>query len=274
VVDSDLKETFIARQLEAVRYYLAALVADAESRCLNELADHVTNYVDLLEDIESWRVRSGERERISLVTFNYDTLLERACRAVLGLKLSSLDDFTGEGNYIVLKLHGSIEWGEEVDRPGKALIGGDLERGNQLIDLVGRYQRTGRYAMAGQDLNGWGPLRPALSVPMVTKTGDDFACPAAHIRVLMDVIPYVSHLLVVGWRGVEGHFHEYWRRATAAKTVLQKGYIVTLGEESAEFTEATLRQQMAIGGGVLWDRHVSGFTSFADSSGVKKFLTS
>jgi hypothetical protein len=90
------------------------------------------------------------------VTFNYDTLLDRACRTVLGLKLITPEAYIGEGDYMVLKLHGSIDWWEEVDPPRKELTGGDIERANQLIDMVGRYQRTGRYCMAGQDLNGWG----------------------------------------------------------------------------------------------------------------------
>jgi hypothetical protein len=149
-------QTYLSRQLEAIRYYLAALITDAQERCLRSLPDHVTNYIDLLEDIEDWRVRSGEREKVCLVTFNYDTLLDRACRTVLGLKLITPEAYIGEGDYMVLKLHGSIDWWEEVDPPRKELTGGDIERANQLIDMVGRYQRTGRYCMAGQDLNGWG----------------------------------------------------------------------------------------------------------------------
>ncbi len=265
-------QTFLARQLEAVRYYLDALIEDAEDRCLRSLPDQVTNYIDMLEDIEDWRVRSREPKKVCLVTFNYDTLLDRACRAVLGLKLGSPDAYIGGGDYIVLKLHGSLNWWEEVDSPGKELQGGDLERANQLIDLVGRYQRTCRYCMTGQDLVGWGPLRPAIAVPMVTKTGDDFACPQTHVRVLDQAIPFVSHLLVVGWRGAEGHFHDRWRRAASRDTVLQKALVVDASEKAAAHVNGTLKREMAIGGDVRWDWAIEGFSSFVHSSAVKAFL--
>jgi hypothetical protein len=265
-------QTFLARQLEAVRYYLAALIEDAEVRCLRALPDHVTNYIDLLQDIEDWRVRSGERERVCLVTFNYDTLLDRACRAVLGLKLNALGDYISEGDYIVLKLHGSIEWREEVDPPGRPLLGGDVEQANQLIDLTGRYQRTGRYSMPGQNLIGWGPLRPALAVPMVSKTGDDFACPREHVDVLEQMVPHVSHLLVVGWRGAEGHFHECWNRAATRKTVLQRALVVDVSEKAAANVDGTLKRSMVIGGGVRWDWAIKGFSSFVQAAAVKAFL--
>jgi hypothetical protein len=269
-----VRQTYLARQLEAVRYYLAALIQDAEHRSLSTIPDHVTNYVDLLEDIEEWRVRSGERDKVCLVTFNYDTLLDRACRTVLGLKLGSPDAYIHEGDYIVLKLHGSIDWYEEVDSPGKELPTGYIERANQLIDMVGRYQRTGRYCMGGQDLTGWGPLRPAIAVPMVTKTGDDFACPGDHIRRLQQAIPDVSHLLVVGWRGAEGHFHERWRQAATTKTVLHKAYVVDASEKAAAAVDSTLKREMAIGGGVRWDWAIEGFSRYVESSAVKGFLGS
>jgi hypothetical protein len=191
------------------------------------------------------------------------------------MKLSTLDAYIHEGDYIVLRPHGSIGWQEEVDSPGNELTGGDVEQANRLIDLSGRYQRTGRYAMPGQDLLEWGPrgpLRPAIAVPMVTKTGDDFACPRTHIQVLHEVVPYVSQLVVVGWRGAEGHFHERWRSAAANKTVLQKVLIVDAGDKAARQVEETLKPGLKIGGGVLWNREINGFSSFVEGSAVKSFL--
>jgi hypothetical protein len=269
-----LHQTYLARQLEAVRYYLAALIRAAEDQCMRRLPDHVTNYIDLLQEIENWRIRTREEHKVCLVTFNYDTLLDRACRTVLGLKLSSPEAYVAEGDYILLKLHGSIDWWEEVDQLGKELAGGDVERANQLIDMVGRYQRTGRYCMAGQNLNGWGPLRPAIAVPMVTKTGDHFACPPDNLRMLHQAIPLVSHLLVVGWRGAEGHFHERWRRAASVKSVLQRALVVDASEKAAAYVDGTLKREMAIGAGVRWDWAIDGFSRFVESSGVKAFLES
>jgi hypothetical protein len=107
---------------------------------------------------------------------------------------------------------------------------------------------------------------------MVTKTGDDFACPRDHVQVLEHMVPHVSHLLVVGWRGAEGHFHELWKRAASRSTVLQKVLVVDASEKSAAHVDSTLKQQMSIGGGVRWDWAIEGFSTFVQSAAVKRFL--
>jgi hypothetical protein len=50
---------------------------------------------------------------------------------------------------------------------------------------------------------------PALSVPTVSKF--EFEMPARHRQVLVDVIPQVTHLLVIGWRAAETHLIRLWR---------------------------------------------------------------
>jgi hypothetical protein len=81
-------------------------------------------------------------------------------------------------------------------------------------------------------------------------------------------------LLVIGWRGAEGHFHDRWRRATAQTTVLQKAFIVDASEKSAAHVDGTLKREMAIGGGVRWDWAIEGFSAYVQASAVKGFLAS
>jgi hypothetical protein len=49
------------------------------------------------------------------VTFNYDTMLEQAISQVLGLALNTIDAYFSHPYYAIIKPHGSINWGREVD---------------------------------------------------------------------------------------------------------------------------------------------------------------
>jgi hypothetical protein len=62
-------------QLMAIRYYLHVNLTG----CINHWEDvhgGVENYSALLDHIEQWRVRT--HGRVIIVTFNYDTMIERA----------------------------------------------------------------------------------------------------------------------------------------------------------------------------------------------------
>src|SRR5262249_44491328 len=155
----------------------------------------------------------------ALVTFNYDLLLDRACRSVVPeMRLAKMSDYGRGSAHWLVKLHGSTDWnaerGEGRERQSSRSC---LEEYNAWSGRTGSLTVTGRYARHGEMLEGesWGPLRPAIAIPMVTKRGDDFACPAEHLRNLQQMIPLVSELVVVGWRGEEQHFHQLWRRAVA-----------------------------------------------------------
>jgi hypothetical protein len=92
--------------------------------------------------------------------------------------------------------------------------------------------------------------------------------------VLDQVIPYISHLVVIGWRGAEGHFHDRWRRAAASRTVLQKAFVVDASEKAAANIDATLKREMAISGGVRWDWAFEGFSTFVQTSAIEAFAAS
>ncbi|MBI1894709.1 MAG: hypothetical protein HYS14_11415, partial [Candidatus Rokubacteria bacterium] len=98
------------RQLAAVRYYLQLMLFDCQARW-EDLIKGVSNYKTLLDDIN--RLKKGQQ--VCLVTFNYDTLLESALPTV-GTQIHGLRDYI-TGNYKIIKLHGSINWGREVDTP-------------------------------------------------------------------------------------------------------------------------------------------------------------
>src|ERR1700737_2733041 len=66
----------LRRQLAAIRYYLQGVIQSTSINWYRATNGGLTNYVRLLQRVEAWR--SAHNERVCLVTFNYDTLLERA----------------------------------------------------------------------------------------------------------------------------------------------------------------------------------------------------
>lgn len=268
---------FLLRELEAIRYYLMALITAREHDVSEQLRDHVTTYIHLLQEVEDWR--ELRHEEIAMVTFNYDTLLDTACRSVVPeLRLKRVGDYGTGANHFVFKLHGSIDWHEELTlSSGTPPSGiGGLEYANALIDLAGYIHPSGRYVMDGESMEGpaWGPLRPSIAIPMVTKGGDDFACPKEHIEHLRLAIPIVSDLVLVGWRGEEQHFHELWRESVkrTQKTQLRRLLVVDVSEQAAEGIAVRVREAMDLSTGITHHSVGGGFSASLESGFFKRFL--
>lgn len=272
------RKTFLLRELEGIRYYIQSLIAARERAWLNALPDQVTSYTHLLQEIEEWREEHGEE--VALVTFNYDRLLDMACRSVVPeLRLRRVSDYGHGASHFVFKLHGSTDWHEEVTFsatpppfPGDH---GD-EDANHLIDQSAIAHSSGRYVMDGEQMEGgaWGVLRPAIAIPMATKGGDDFACPKQHIDYLTQVVPEVSELVLVGWRGQEQHFHDLWRTTVERqrKTRLRRMLVVDVSTESAQGITERVREAMALSPGVTSEAVGDGFSNALGNGVFRRFL--
>lgn len=272
------KRTYLLRQLEGVRYYLRALIHESEDNWFRVLVDHVTTYTNLLEEVEGWREESDER--LALVTFNYDCLLDHACRSVIpGLRLARVADFAGRENHSVFKLHGSIDWNQGVSfSETRVLMDPALDTENRMIDDVmithptGQYWRDGEQAPKG--VPGYGYARPAIAIPMVTKGGNDFACPADHVSTLRQIIPSVTNLIVVGWRGEEEHFHDLWREAERQGGVipLRRMLVVDASEEAAQGVLDRLKAALKVPEGVAAEGYGGGFAAALQQGVFSRFL--
>ncbi|MGH9277610.1 MAG: SIR2 family protein, partial [Acidimicrobiales bacterium] len=68
-----------------------------------------TNYHFLVERLDEWARNNSEC--VGYVTFNYDTLLERAIEdAGPKLHFNDLSDYVAHPRLKVFKLHGSCDW--------------------------------------------------------------------------------------------------------------------------------------------------------------------
>jgi hypothetical protein len=193
------------RQLAAIRYYLHYVLWELE-RGWNGVAQGVTNYKTLLDQIQRWR-KAGEQ--VCLATFNYDTMLEAALPTV-GIRILDLNDYIASEDYKIIKLHGSINWAREVQHVATATKLQDLNAWQvawELIDHAPDLVISQNYRIAtGYPIGRMGTqaLFPALAIPVETKRS--FECPEEHLDALRQCVRKVSKLLIIGWRGMEDHF--------------------------------------------------------------------
>jgi hypothetical protein len=100
------------QELLAVRCYLQRAIYRSQKEW-RTFTGRITNYLSLLREIER-NNRTGNP--VCLLTFNYDTLLEDGLQD-LGVEIRQMNDYTAEDRvFKVVKIHGSINWGQVVTR--------------------------------------------------------------------------------------------------------------------------------------------------------------
>jgi hypothetical protein len=221
-------QDYLPRMLLAVRYYLRDLISETVQEWNSAKPDKMTNFTRLIAKLEPWRQQrtreQGAPERVAIATFNYDTLFDDALTNLLpGFPLWTIDDYVSDPRYQLFKLHGSVNWWREVR--------GEVIAGKEWIGASGQSSSAAGWARTMFDPPGWfaetgkfhvspgliGPCVPCLALPTATKGPADFACPEAHMDALRLLLPEVTDVLILGWKGVEGHFLEEWRKVQATK---------------------------------------------------------
>jgi hypothetical protein len=208
----------VRQQLVALRFYLARIIQNTASNWLGT-THSATNYAVLLDQIDNWRRKA--KEPVALVTFNYDELLESAARVLPYFPTSpaTMDDYTRQHEYKILKLHGSTNWwrtvsdlhhklGEYTDAVSAA-GNGSLDFGEFLT----AYQKAQR-----QGSDSLNVTVPAIAIPVQEKSS--FECPSEHLNVLNESMRKTTKLLIIGWRGMEKHFLQLWNGLAMPKQVL------------------------------------------------------
>jgi hypothetical protein len=263
----------LRRQLAAIRFYLRDLVRSCEINWLQQQPDQITNYIDLLSSLERWR--ADHDERLIFVTFNYDTLVERAVQSFYGFPHQRVDDLVGSDRCSIIKLHGSIDWLQRISNEWPSAPVGEYDLTQFLVDKVDEWAFTDTYfsLQEGGAVTPTTAAVPAISIPMQTKTDSDFACPPSHLEVLRNALPDVTQLLVIGWRGQEDHFHQLWRdvgqseegvRADRSPGSLLCVHVVDVDRAAADAVEAQMTSGMRLKGVpfFLWE---GGFSRFVEN---------
>jgi hypothetical protein len=195
------------RQLAAIRYYLRDLIHWCQGQW-RVVTRGVSNYGTILDQVRS-------HPKVSLVTFNYDTMIEEAL-VDLRVRIDSMDGYLADRQFKLFKLHGSIDWVQRASFKGR----GRDHRWNsaaEIIDYAPDLEPTTNFDRFG---NGslptvlqvpdvvvrLIPLIPALAIPTAVKS--TFICPRDHLETLREAIPQVTRILIVGWKAAEQHFLE------------------------------------------------------------------
>jgi len=137
------------------------------------------------------------------VSFNYDTLLEDALESTVGLKIDGMSRYLSS-DYLVAKLHGSINWIHRIKGPAIELSGMETDIASRVIDKAPQLDVNPPIDLAPHfPLARWGndAIIPALSVPVATKSV--YECPPEQQQALLEVLPDVDRVLMIGWKARE-----------------------------------------------------------------------
>ena len=193
-----------AMHLLALRFYLCDLVETVS----NDWWKHFhgfTHYTELLDRIGTWRRKTGEP--VLLVTFNYDTLLDRTAEDQAGdWKLSDFTSYIKRDDWQLYKLHGSVGWSRVLtttkgfiqQSPNEVVAlseGADFDKGEL---------RPQPWARAAQ--GEIGAAVPGIAIPTTLK--QTFQCPQEHVSKFNEAVKSIDRLLTIGWRGAEPHVLE------------------------------------------------------------------
>lgn len=250
------------RQITAIRYYLQSMIAQCQTRW-HSVAQGTTNYVTLLDQLR----RCRGNNLVSLVTFNYDCLIEEALKSV-DINISEISDYTQNDKFKLFKLHGSADWAREIDAPvdlakqdGWALI-------NEIIHSTKNIQVSDRFRLEKNRPLGKTaaniPLFPAIAIPVETKS--TFECPKEHLDCLRKNIGQVRKVLIVGWRAAEKHFLSLLRERLTTKIRVQA---VAGNKAEAERSLAQLVDAEIVHDGEAMDY---GFTEYVISREAERFF--
>ena len=172
-----------------------------------------TNHVLALDEAARWREATSTRDAdpVGCVSFNYDTLLERAVYRVHGERLSTLEEFVGGDAVRVYKPHGSVEWRQRARWDMNEMAPAD-EAIHWAIDAANVLRWEEEYSIEDPDdpdhyQEAEDPRTlwlPALAIPARRKAA--FTMPAAHMQALRTDLAKVTIVVAVGWRAREQHF--------------------------------------------------------------------
>jgi hypothetical protein len=201
-------------ELAGIQFYLRDLLTECGDRWYSTSAG-LTNYQELLGRIDRYRVTVAPRlerdQLVAFVTFNYDTLIDRALgQHPARLHLNVVEDYGGREPYKLFKPHGSVDWGQVVDWTPQQM--GNEQIVNFVIENIaslkvrhGYVMNPGREITVSVENSPYRrPVIPAIAIPVVEKS--DFACPDSHLASLDQCLSRITHVVTIGWRGSEQHY--------------------------------------------------------------------
>ena len=255
------------QQMAAIRYYLQNAIGECE-RKWNGVTRGITNYLTLLDQL---RLMRRPDEPVCLVTFNYDRMIERVLPSVGVTIKKDISEYIAHDAFKLFKLHGSVDWGREIDTPEIKVEKRDTrEVARELIQKADQLTISTRYRLVdgrpiGASADGVA-LFPAIAVPVETKR--QYECPDEHLECLRAYLPKITKVLLIGWRATEQHFLNLLRESLTSGVPL---YAVAADRQKAEEVLETIeRADVRVAGRAS----EGGFSDFIVSREAEEFLRS
>jgi len=263
----------VRRELAALRLYLRRVLW----RCGTEwskAAPAQSNYHVVLQRAVRWQERHGHA-KISVVTFNYDLLLDNAVSAHPGIALDSLEAYVANEEFRVFKPHGSVNWARIIDEPipsGDPIaalinLAGDDPQGSPARGAFCIVPNWDSYVWSAPGAGPTGLAFPLITVPIRSK--DNFEFPSDHEEKLKKAILDVTRLLVIGWRGTEQNFLALWK--DEPRISRPNVHVVSKTEDTATLTGTNLRKA-GVSAATRIRTFAGGFTGYLGSSALDEFL--
>ena len=245
------------KQLLAIRYYIRDLIRECNSKW-PEQAGGVLNHKTLFDQIRPF-------QPAVIVTFNYDTLMERAFKTPPKITKDYLDS----AGISILKMHGSTNWVQVVDGIPHYSDKPELS-GADLIASAARLEfKEVIHESEVKSHNGPGHVTPhhvpAVALPIAEKR--EFVCPQEHLSFLNQALPKVTKIVIIGWRGAEANFTDLLKdRLGSVKAIAACGGLDEAGKTLNRLKDAGIRGD--------FESTTFGFTELVRSRQIEKFLAS
>ncbi len=210
-------------ELMALQFFLRDAL-DNVSRQWDQYWGGQDAYSLLVSDVAAW---AEPRRKVCYVTFNYDTLLDRALWRHNLIGDSGIDDYISDPDVRLIKPHGSTNWARElpsdiktntkgpvqIASAGRAAYGPNPRWRNEVIGQPTLATEAGaEIEIRGPSSEAWersDPVVPVVALPLVNKDGGAFVAPTEHITCLQEqILGDVTRIVVIGWRAAEQHFLE------------------------------------------------------------------
>lgn len=219
----------VKRHIMATRFYLRDLLWGSTAYMQSSaLTGGVTNYTGLVRLLR--HATAGTNTHLCFVSFNFDLLLEDACRSHWGFDPFDMASYLHPQDVSILKPHGSVQWCWPTDlkfNGGRDYANQQtIQQASQLtIDTTAfEIEKVMPFDPAYQGT--YGPCTvPALALPIANK--DSFAWPDEHATRIQGFKGKINRLMTIGWRAAEPHFR------TLLESVMMPGFklLVVAGSE-------------------------------------------
>jgi SIR2-like domain len=251
------------RKRQLFCYYLHDLLLQISNRWLEETS-HLTNYVRLLDQI---RHANKAGERICLVTFNYDLLIDEALLSFDYKTRDFGDEHNAHQHFTLFKPHGSADWGRFIDSPQGLMRPANIIREADTVQLSYDYVRLDRNdSEPFARLYSGRSLLPAIAIPVQTKTEDTFEWPPSQLDAFKKCLPSVTKILIIGWQAKEAHFLKLLREKLPTGGVTQITHLQVVGRDPAESARIVTQFKADI------DRNVKAFDEGPTPGGFGQFV--